>query len=127
MFSSNPFVQDRIRKIQDLRALGIDPYPVPAYSPTQSLSDVVLTAEALISKSEAVRIAGRIIARRDKGKAVFMDLQDDGQKLQVYFRRSNLDQRTWRRWSWSISETSSAFPGPSFVRRLVNSLSTAVK
>lgn len=96
MFSSNPFVQDRIRKIQDLRALGIDPYPVPAYSPTQSLSDVVLTAEALISKSEAVRIAGRIIARRDKGKAVFMDLQDDGQKLQVYFRRSNLDQRTWR-------------------------------
>jgi lysyl-tRNA synthetase class 2 len=95
MCNSNPLVQDRIRKIQDLKSLGIDPYPVAAYSPTHSLPQVVSAAELRISKPEPIRAAGRVIAIRDKGKAIFMDILDEGQKLQLYFRRSNLDQRTW--------------------------------
>jgi len=96
MFDSNSFVEDRIRKIAELRAMGVDPYPVPAYSPTYSIPKVLTAAETLITDQTALKIAGRVIGMRPMGKAVFIDLLDDAQKLQLYVRESNIDQATWK-------------------------------
>lgn len=96
MFNSSPMVEDRCRKIQEVRDLGFDPYPAAAYSPTHSVPQVIAAAQGLALRNEVVRIAGRVVARRDMGKALFLDLLDDGQKLQAYFRFSSFDSRTWR-------------------------------
>ena len=91
----NPFIEERMRKINELKSSGYDPYPARAYCPTHSAPQVVSKAALLESTSEPLRLAGRVIARRNMGKAVFFDLFDDGQRLQVYSRQSNLSDRAW--------------------------------
>src|SRR5205085_9991892 len=96
MFNSNPLVEARLKKVEALKELGIDPYPVAAFNPTHSVQQILKAASSLISNQEDVRIAGRVIARRDMGKTTFLDVQDEGHKVQTYFRQSDLDEQTWR-------------------------------
>ncbi len=79
---SNPLVAERLRKIDEMRGLGIDPYPQAAYQPTHTIPEIRSRAEDFVTRKAGVRIGGRILARREMGKVVFLDLLDDGAKLQ---------------------------------------------
>jgi Lysyl-tRNA synthetase (class II) len=92
----NGFVAERLRKRDDLRAMGVDPYPAAAYSPTHTIPDVRRDADVMADKAAHVRVAGRIVGRREMGKVVFIDLLDDGAKLQVFLKRSRVSEETWR-------------------------------
>jgi lysyl-tRNA synthetase, class II len=96
MDNSNPLVEARLQKISKLKRLGIDVYPAVAFNPSHSVPQALSAASELISEQQTVRIAGRVIAQRDMGKAVFFDLLDEGQKIQTYFRQSDLDEGTWK-------------------------------
>ena len=93
--NAHPLVSERLRKVQELRDLGIDPYPQTAYHPTHTLAEIRRSADALAGDVTRVRIAGRILARREMGKVVFLDVLDDGARLQAYFSRPNLGERAW--------------------------------
>lgn len=94
--NAHPLVSERLRKVQELRDLGIDPYPQTAYHPTHTLAEIRRSADALAADGTRVRIAGRILARREMGKVVFLDVLDDGARLQAYFSRPDLGERAWR-------------------------------
>ncbi|HEX9940689.1 MAG TPA: lysine--tRNA ligase [Thermoanaerobaculia bacterium] len=94
--NAHPLVSERLRKVQELRDLGIDPYPQAAYPPTHTLAAIRRSADVLAADGARVRIAGRILARREMGKVVFLDLLDDGARLQVYCSRPDLGERAWR-------------------------------
>lgn len=95
MFDRNTLIEDHLRRIRQLRELGIDPYPAAAYHPTHSAAEVQNAPETLMVSSEPVKVAGRIFARRDMGKATFLDLLDESYKVQVYFRQPALEPLIW--------------------------------
>ncbi len=76
--------EGRRGRIEALRADGQDPFPAAAFKPHQSLAEVVAAGRILLDEQTELRLAGRIISRRMVGKAVFIDLFDEGQRLQVY-------------------------------------------
>jgi len=89
--------QEIIRRenLQKIRDLGIDPYPPEQYHVTAYAKDVVGNFEEEIlddgSKKglnfQEVSMAGRIMASRAAGKALFMNLQDSTGRIQLYVRR----------------------------------------
>ncbi len=88
-FESNLFAlrQDKLRQIA---ALGQQTYP-NQFITTHTLSEVrrqfaELAPEALEAQRPTVTVAGRIMAIRAQGKAGFAQLQQGGERLQIYVR-----------------------------------------
>ena len=93
-------IQQRLAKLQRLRALGIDPYPA-RYQRTHTsrqVIDLLQDAEkrGAHSTDQGVSVAGRITAVRGMGKASFLDLTDGEGRLQVYFRRDLLGEEGYQ-------------------------------
>ena len=86
--------QQRLQKLERLRARGINPYPHRYHrSHTTAQAIALLEQPDESGQSEAaVIVAGRITAQRNMGKISFLDLRDSSGKIQLYFHRSNLDE-----------------------------------
>ncbi|MGB1410628.1 MAG: lysine--tRNA ligase [Flavobacteriaceae bacterium] len=76
----------RLEKLNQLRALGIDPYPAAAYPVNHTTQEVKVN----YSEGKSVVIAGRLMSRRIQGKASFAELQDASGRVQIYFNRDEI-------------------------------------
>jgi lysyl-tRNA synthetase class 2 len=79
---------DRRRKLAELRAAGIEPFP-HAYPGVRPIAAVKAPHEDLAAGEETddrARIAGRLAARRGQGKAAFLDLVDRSGRMQLHAR-----------------------------------------
>ena len=96
----------RRNNLQQLRDLGIDPYPAAAY-PTDAFSTDIkadftdlgttkneegeeVPIPATAENSRNVCIAGRIMSKRIMGKAAFAEIQDSKGRIQVYITRDDI-------------------------------------
>lgn len=84
----------RLAKLEQLRERGMDPYP-PRVTRTHTAAEVTAIAGSLPGETgessvDPVDIAGRVVARRDMGKATFIDLQDGSGRIQVLLRQNQL-------------------------------------
>lgn len=81
----------RREKMEDLKAKGIDPFGHRFERTHKAMELAEIYAEddkeALAEKNDVVVIAGRIMTKRDQGKAGFMHLQDVSGRIQVYVRK----------------------------------------
>jgi lysyl-tRNA synthetase class 2 len=80
----DPLVEQRIKKLKDLRDSGINPYPY-RFDRTHMASEIQRNFEALEGKE--VRAAGRLLTMRIMGKASFSHLLDQSGRVQIYVRR----------------------------------------
>ncbi|MCS6861838.1 MAG: lysine--tRNA ligase [Abditibacteriales bacterium] len=81
---SEPFsdlMQQRLQKLQHLRAQGIDPFSITRYDRTHTAREVVAQFDNLAGQTAAV--AGRLMAKRMMGKGTFADLHDESGKVQL--------------------------------------------
>ena len=78
----------RRQSLQELRSMGIDPYPAAEY-PTNAFSTDI-KAEFKDDENREVVIAGRMMSRRVMGKASFAELQDSKGRIQVYITRDDI-------------------------------------
>ena len=69
--------QDRIKKLEQLRARGIDPYPAGPY-PKDRIAEVVARPVG-----EPSRVAGRIMLYRPMGNVAFAQIQDESGRMQI--------------------------------------------
>jgi lysyl-tRNA synthetase class 2 len=79
---------DRRRKLEELRAAGIDPFP-HAYPGVAPIADVKAPHTELADGEETedrARVAGRLAARRGQGKAAFLDIVDRSGRIQLMAR-----------------------------------------
>ncbi|MCS7280340.1 MAG: lysine--tRNA ligase [Desulfobacterota bacterium] len=87
-------IEVRKRKMEELKALGIKPYPQTRFLSSTSEEVKRLygekNEEELEKEMPIVRLAGRIISFRDFGKSVFFHIQDRKGKIQVYVRKDVL-------------------------------------
>ena len=78
----------RRQSLQELRNMGIDPYPAAEY-PTNAFSTDIKEEFEDGSEREVV-IAGRMMSRRVMGKASFVEIQDSKGRIQVYITRDDI-------------------------------------
>ena len=79
----------RRNSLNQLRELGIDPYPAAEYV-VNAWSDDIKANFKDDDEPRQVRVAGRIMSRRIMGKASFMELKDSKGRIQVYISRDDL-------------------------------------
>ena len=94
---------DRLRKIDQLRSQGIDPFPARVER-THEIADAISQFEAAESsfdgdeadrdqiRSDAVNVVGRVMARRGMGRMSFLDLRDGSGQIQVQARKDVLSE-----------------------------------
>ena len=81
----------RREKLQALEAAGIDPYPAPLYPVTHLSQDIKSNyTEETKDQFTAVCVAGRIMSVNDKGKVLFVKIQDDQGIFQLYIKRDEI-------------------------------------
>ncbi|MFM1930321.1 MAG: lysine--tRNA ligase [Bacteroidota bacterium] len=81
----------RREKLQALEAAGINPYPAPLYPVTHYSTDIKdQYTEETKEQFAAVCVAGRIMSVNDKGKVLFIKIQDDKGIIQLYVKRDEI-------------------------------------
>lgn len=98
LMKNEPLVQVRLKKLQELKERGIDPYPA-RFSRSHSVADVIACFSRLREEErsgERVAIAGRLIAMRRMGKAAFLDLLGEGNRIQVYASTEQMEEPSFR-------------------------------
>ena len=88
--TEDPFRRVRLDKLEALRGLGIDPYPVSFARSDEAAALDRRYAElpAGAETDDGVRVAGRIRAMRNSG--MFIDLHDASGKIQVFSHKDYL-------------------------------------
>ena len=81
----------RREKLQALEAAGINPYPAPLYPITHHSTDIKdHYTEETKDQFASVCVAGRIMSVNDKGKVLFIKIQDDKGIIQLYVKRDEI-------------------------------------
>ncbi len=96
MSTEEEYLQHRKQKLERLRAMGTDVYP-RRFEFSNSITDIVAryrdkSHEDLESLHQKERVCGRIVAMRGQGKVGFLNLQQDGARIQVYLRKDQLGE-----------------------------------
>ncbi len=85
----------RREALQELRNLGINPYPADEFVTTAFSNEILANFEKFEGKE--VVLAGRLMGKRIMGKASFAELKDSEGRIQIYISRddiSNDDEKT---------------------------------
>ncbi|MCH3924005.1 MAG: lysine--tRNA ligase [Bacteroidales bacterium] len=75
---------------EELRKLGINPYPAPMYDVNTNTQEIKQEFEKDNTLFQDVKIAGRIMSRRIMGAASFCEIQDEKGKIQLYLNRDEI-------------------------------------
>lgn len=93
----NELVRQRIKKLDELRELGIEPFGRPFQADNHAAELFAAhgsrTKEELEAGPVECSVAGRLVAYRDFGKAAFAHIQDNSGKIQIYLKRDILGDR----------------------------------
>lgn len=80
----------RREALQQLRDLGINPYPAAMYPVTHHAAPIKQDFEGNEDAYQEVCLAGRLMSRRIMGKASFAELQDASGRIQLYVSRDDI-------------------------------------
>ena len=99
MENPSDLVAQRWAKIEELRSQGVNPFandfPVDAPLAVIAAKHADDDADQLAETGAAYAIAGRIMAKRDFGKAAFIQLQDRSGRLQAYVGKKQLGEEAF--------------------------------
>src|SRR5438876_587316 len=79
---------ERLRKLKELKDLGVNPYPATAHR-THLTHTVMDSFQELEGKD--VTVAGRIVAIRKFGKIAFVVVRDSSGSLQLFLKAGSVE------------------------------------
>lgn len=89
-------VRERRKKLESIKAAGIDPYPARVRR-SFAVAHAIAQFDTIEASGEQVSLAGRVRSLRDQGKIVFADLEDESGKIQVVLKEDALRELDfWR-------------------------------
>lgn len=94
----------RRESLQKIREMGIDPYPAEQFDVTAFSADIKANYQEEVLEDgtknrlnyQNVALAGRIMAQREAGKAMFMNIQDSTGLIQLYLRAEEVNATAGR-------------------------------
>ncbi|PIT92300.1 MAG: lysine--tRNA ligase [Candidatus Harrisonbacteria bacterium CG10_big_fil_rev_8_21_14_0_10_42_17] len=82
-------IRERIRKLEELRRAGFDPYPATT-SRTHAIGDALSLFSSLARQKKNITIVGRVTGLRKQGGLLFVDLHDETGTIQLLGRKNEL-------------------------------------
>lgn len=89
MATLQDYRNERLRKLETLRQLGVEPYPAKSER-THTCAEVLSKYDELASKE--VVVAGRVVSIRSFGKLAFIKLRDQSGDVQLYLQRDDVSE-----------------------------------
>lgn len=87
MATLKDFRDERLRKLEEIKQLGIDPYPSSAH-PTHEIKDILDNFDQL--EGQNVQIVGKILSIRKFGKLAFLVIRGEKpDKIQLFIRQGD--------------------------------------
>ncbi len=100
---TNALRQIRMEKLDALKAAGKDPYIITTAQQTAAAAGIIENFEAM--ENTDVSICGRIMTRRDMGKANFIDIHDRTGRMQVYVKIDDIGEDCFAEFKkWDIGD-----------------------
>ena len=89
----------RKSKLEELRAMGVDPYS-NGFAPEHTTGELISlhalkSSEELGEMGELFSLAGRIVSKRDFGKSAFFHLSDRTGRIQGFIQKNAVDEKTF--------------------------------
>src|SRR5436309_2576535 len=101
MAELNELKKRRLEELEQLKKLGVNPYPY-RFDVTHSSAEILKNfkdsqsdEDKALQKKNIVSIAGRIMAIRRMGKASFSHIKDDTGKIQIYVRKDDVGDKLY--------------------------------
>lgn len=99
----NDLIKIRYNKFEKLKEEGKNPFEITSYDCTSDSAEIKSDFENFDGKD--VSIAGRIVSRRDMGKASFMDILDGEGKIQIYIKIDDIGEEKYKEMAlWDIGD-----------------------
>lgn len=93
----NELQQQRLAKLERLRAAGIDPFP-PRAERSHTIAEVLHDFDGRRERGETVTVVGRLVgARRVMGKLAFAHLEDETGRIQLWLSKADLGEEWFNR------------------------------
>lgn len=90
----NEILRVRREKLKALKDAGKNPFDIVKYDVTHHSDDIKNNFEAM--EGQFVSVAGRMMSRRDMGKASFADVQDRNGRIQVYIKTDDIGEENYK-------------------------------
>ncbi|MEX2607544.1 MAG: lysine--tRNA ligase [Kiritimatiellia bacterium] len=89
----------RAQRIENMHQLEAAGYPAfgGAFARDGRFSELLTQFE----EGKSVRLAGRMVTRREMGKSVFAHLQDGTERLQIYLKKNNVGDAAFEAFAWT--------------------------
>ena len=99
----NELRQIRVDKLEALQAAGKDPFQITTAEQSIHNAEIVERFEEL--ENTDVCISGRMMSRRDMGKANFIDIRDRSGRMQVYVKIDEIGEENFAEFNkWDIGD-----------------------
>lgn len=93
----------RLAKLKKLQEENANPFSITKAEPTISAKEIVDNFDEWEEKD--VVVCGRMMTRRDMGKANFLDLQDSSGRIQVYVRMNDIGEDAFQAFAtWDLGD-----------------------
>lgn len=92
---------ERVRKLEVLKAAGMNPYPVQTSRDTE-IADFLASFEERSENGISSIIAGRVMALRGQGGIAFADLFDGSGRTQIVFQKEDMDDAAFSLFSDAV-------------------------
>lgn len=89
----NEILMVRRQKLKELQQSGKDPFRIVKYNVTHHSNEIIENFESMDGMQ--VSAAGRLMSKRDMGKASFCDIHDRGGKIQIYVRINDVGEEAY--------------------------------
>lgn len=83
MATLKDFRDERLRKLADIKKLGVDPYPADAF---RTHKNIQISSEFDQLEGKSVTIVGRIVSIRKFGKIAFVAVKDESGQVQLFWK-----------------------------------------
>ena len=90
----NELLKIKRQKLLELQQNGQDPFEIVKYDKTHNSTEIIEDFEQFQGKD--VSIAGRIMAKREMGKASFCNIQDMDGRIQIYIKIDEVGEETYK-------------------------------
>ncbi len=87
---------DRLRKLEEIKKLGLDPYPAKV-NRDFAILEFLTKFKDLESVKNSINLAGRIRAKRVHGNLAFVNLEDESASVQLVFSKKDLGDDSYKK------------------------------